>query len=315
MVKIGGVSIDVSHPKTFATYFEASCMNMKYEFLAKESFRDDAQADWFINRFSLRDKVKNIADMVDEVDIGFIQSCNWEKHLDQAMPFIEKGKPVFIDKPIVGSVRDIERLRKLVADGAKIYGSSSLRYCKQIESFLNMDVEERGEIITIFGCCGVDEFNYAIHLVEGFSALAQSKAVSAKFLGESKGREGKSAEMYSVDFENGVKGVYQFVKGTWYPFSFTVMTTKNTYVLNIETNELYAPMLREVYKQVTKGESKLVDVEMLINCTQAMLCGKKSKEEMGGAEVTVDMLEADDKFDGYVFEKEYGASAGVLYKD
>lgn len=315
MVKIGGVSIDVSHPKTFATYFETICMDMKYEYLAKESFRDDAQADWFVNRFGLKGKVESIADMVDKVDIGFVQSCNWEKHLDQAMPFIEKGKPVFIDKPIVGSVNDIERLRKLIAEGAKIYGSSSVRYSKEIADFLNIDIEERGEIVAIYGCCGVDEFNYSIHLLEGFSALAQSKAVSGKFLGESKGREGKAAEIYSVDFENGIKGVYQFVKGTWYPFSFTVMTTKNTYVLDVKTNELYAPMLREIYKQVTKGESKLADVEMLINCTQAMLCGKKSKEVFDGAEVTVEMLDETDKFDGYEFESEYGSNAGVLYKD
>ena len=315
MVKIGGVSIDVSHPKTFATFFETSCMDMKYEYLAKESFRDDAQADWFVNRFGLKGRLENIADMVEKVDIGFVQSCNWEKHLDQAMFFVEKGKPVFIDKPIVGSVRDIERLRKLVADGAKIYGHSSMRYCREIVDFLNIPVEERGEIVTIFGCCGIDEFNYSIHLLEGFSALAQSKAVSAKFLGESKGLEGKNAEIYSVDFENGVKGVYQFIKGPWYPFSFTVMTTKNTYVLNVQTFELYAPMLREIYKQVTKGESKLADVEMLINCTQAMLCGKKSKEVYDGAEVTVDMLDENDKFDGYAFEAEYGANAGAIYKD
>jgi predicted dehydrogenase len=57
--------------------------------------------------------------MADKVDIGFIQSCNWDKHIDQAMPFIQKGKPVFIDKPIVGSMKDIERIEKLVGRRSK----------------------------------------------------------------------------------------------------------------------------------------------------------------------------------------------------
>ena len=310
MVKIGGVSIDVSHPLAFAEYLESENIDMAYEYVAKESFRDDGQADWFVKRFGLKGKVENIADMVDNVDIGFIQSCNWEKHLDQAMPFIEKGKPVFIDKPIVGSVSDIKRLRKLVADGATIYGSSSVRYCKEIEEFLNMDVEERGEILTIYGCCGVDEFNYAVHLLEGFSVLAQSNMTSAKFIGET-----KNAQMYSVDFENGIKGIYQFVTGKWYPFNFTIMTTTNVYVLDVDPNGLYVPMLREICKQMTDGESKLCDVEKIINCTEVMLCGKKSKEQLNGAVVTIDMLDENDKFDGYAFEKEYGANAGVLYKD
>ncbi len=315
MVKIGGVSIDVSHPKTFATYLEKHCMNMRYEYIAKESFRDDAQADWFVKRFGLQGKVEHITDMVDAVDVGFIQSCNWEKHLDQAMPFIEKNKPVFIDKPIVGSVQDIERLRQLVANGAKIYGSSSVRYCNEIRDFLNMDVKERGEVLTLYGCCGVDEFNYAIHLIEGFSALAQSKAVSVRYLGESGEREGKKAETFSVNFENGVTGIYQLVKDNWYPFHFTVMTTKNTYTFGVDLSELYGSLLKEISKELTMGSSRLVDTEMLINCTQAMLCGKKSKEVYQGGDVTIDMLEASDKFDGYQFEAEYGAKAGVLYKD
>ena len=315
MIKIGGVSIDVSHPKTFATYLENNCMNMRYEYLAKESFRDDAQADWFVKRFGIKGKVENIADMVDKVDVGFIQSCNWEKHLDQAMPFIEKGKPVFIDKPIVGSVKDIERLRKLVAEGAKIYGSSSVRYCNEIRDFLSKDVEERGEVVSIYGSCGVDEFNYAIHVIEGFSAIAESKVTSCKYVGESVGRGERKAETYCVNFENGVVGIYQNIKGNWYPFTFTIMTTKGTYNFGINTTELYGTLLKEISKQLHTGKSRLADMETLINCTQAMLCGKKSKEVYNGGEVTIDMLTEDDKFDGYAFEEEYGANAAVLYKD
>ena len=135
MIKIGGVSIDVSHPKGFSLEIEKHCMDMKYEYICKESFRTNKEAEWFKNRFSLSGIESSISDMADKVDIGFVQSCNWEKHLDQAMPFIERGKPVFIDKPIVGSVKDIEKLRQLVRDGANILGSSSARYAQEICDF------------------------------------------------------------------------------------------------------------------------------------------------------------------------------------
>lgn len=315
MIKVGIVSIDSSHPKAFAMCLEEKCMDMKYEYLAKESFRDEAQADWFVKRFHLKGKVEKIADMVDCVDIGFVQSGNWEKHLDQAMPFIEKGKPVFIDKPIVGSVKDINRLRELVANGAVIYGSSSVRHCKAIQNFLAIDVAERGDVLALYGCCGVDEFNYSIHVVECFSELAQSKAISGKFLGESVGCGGKKMEMYSIDFENGVTGTYQFVRGSWYPFFFTVVTTKKVFHIEITGDELYTALLQEIYREMTYGKSKLVDIETLINCTQAMLCGKKSKEEYNGGKVTIEMLGDSDKFDGYKFEKEYAAHAALIYKD
>lgn len=315
MVKIGGVSLDVSHPKVFATYMEENCMDMKYEYLAKESFRDDSEADWFVKRFGLKGKVDNISDMVDNVDIGFVQSCNWEKHLDLAMPFIEKGKPVFIDKPIVGTMKDIDKLRELTKNGAKIYGSSSLRYCKEIKNFLATMKEKDGKVLGIYATCGVNEFDYAIHIAEAFSAIAESKAKSGKFLGSSLAANGKTVEMYKIDFENGAQGVYHLVLGGWISINITIMTNVGTFNLQIGGPEMYGSLLKEIYNMATGKEHNLTDTETLINCTHALLCCKKSKEELNGADVTIDMLGSDDGFDGYAFEKEYGAKGVILYKD
>ena len=62
-------------------------------------------------------------------------------------------------------------------------------------------------------------------------------------------------------------------------------------------------------------KNKLTDIETLINCTQIMLCGKKSRDELSGADVTIDMLGENDKFDGYEFEREYAKTAADIYKD
>ena len=314
MVKIGGVSIDVSHPLAFSQRLENGVADMKYHYIAKESFRSDEEADWFVKRFDMAGRVEKIEDMVDKVDVGFVQSCNWEKHLDQAMPFINAGKPVFIDKPVVGTVKDVKRLRELVASGAKIYGGSSLRYCQEIMEFLNKDVEERGEVMNIYCTCGLDEFNYAIHVMEGISTIAQSKAKSAKYVGASD-VGGKHTENFSVVFENGVNAMFSVTHGAWYPFRATVMTTKGVHYLAIGTADLYTPMLKEIAKQISTGESALVDVESLINGTEAMLCAKKSRDQLDGAEVTIDMLDDGDGFDGYTFEKGYAAAASCIYKD
>ncbi|MBQ9922240.1 MAG: Gfo/Idh/MocA family oxidoreductase, partial [Clostridia bacterium] len=206
MIKIGLVSIDVSHPLGFAEEIEKYCMDMKYEFLCKESFRGDDEAEWFKNRFGISEIVKNIEDMADKCDIGFVQSCNWEKHLEQALPFIEKGKPVFIDKPIVGSVKDIKKLRELVKNGADIYGSSSARYCSEVQEFLALPEEQKGNIISIFGTCGVDDFNYGIHITEILSEIAGAKIVRSKFVGKTSTEI--PCEIYNVEFENGTMGTY-----------------------------------------------------------------------------------------------------------
>ena len=147
MIKIGGVSLDVSHPMGFAEELEKYCMDMKYEYICPKTFRGEDEADWFVKRFHLKGKVDTIEEMVDKVDVGFVQSCNWDKHLEQAMPFIKAGKPVFIDKPVIGNVKDAETLRELVKNGAYVIGSSSARHADEIQAFLDKQKDNtRGKV-------------------------------------------------------------------------------------------------------------------------------------------------------------------------
>ena len=316
MIKIGGVSLDVSHPLGFATQLEKYCMNMKYEYVTKASeFRKDHEVDWFVNRFGLKGKVDNIEDLVDKVDVGFIQSCNWDKHLEQAMPFIKAGKPVFIDKPIVGNLKDCDKLKDLVNNGARILGSSSARHADEIQAFLAKPVEERGEVVSIYGTCGLDEFNYSIHIVEILSEIAGSKAVSCSYNGCGKNENGKRAETYTIKYENGVIATYNTFIGGWALFYITVVTTKGTFHIAVDNSKIYVSLLREIYRELTTNKSNLATIDDLINCSKIMLCGKKSRDNLNGKEVKIDELTYDDKFDGYEFEKNYGANAAVIYKD
>ncbi len=315
MIKIGGVNIDVSHPKAFATNLEMHNINMRYEYIFNDGFRSDDEVNWFIRRFNLKGRADSIDEMVKNVDIGFIQSCNWEKHIDQAMPFIQKGKPVFIDKPIVGSMKDIKRIEKLAKEGAKILGSSSLRYSKEIKDFLLKPVDERGDIIGIFGTSGVDEFNYSVHIVEAMSALTGAKGISCQYIGKGTYANKALCEMYSIEYENGIRGVYYSHMGKWQPFHITVMTTKRTYSFVIDTNNLYRALLEAICDYMEDRDNVFADIYTLTNCTKVMLCGKKSRDEKNGAVVYISDLTDDDKFDGYEFEKSYSSSQGVVYKD
>ena len=315
MIKIGGVSLDVSHPMGFAEELEKYCMDMKYEYVCPVSFRGEDEADWFVKRFGLAGKVDNIEDMVDKVDVGFVQSCNWDKHLEQAMPFIKAGKPVFIDKPVVGNLADAEKLMELVKGGAYVIGSSSARHADEIQAFLKKPVSERGDIVSIFGTCGVDEFNYSIHIVEIFSEIAGAKAVACRFDGYGVAPDGHKVESYTLEFENGILAHYHTYIGGWRPFHLTVMTTKGSYQIAVDSSKIYVALLREIYRELKNVKSNLADVETLINCSLVMLCGKKSRDELDGKKVTLSELTEKDSFDGYAFEKTYAANASKIYKD
>ena len=160
----------------------------------------------------------------------------------------------------------------------------------------------------------MDEFNYSIHIVEIFSEIAGSKAVSCTYAGKATAA-GANCETYVIEFENGVVGTYNTFIGGWRPFHLTVMTTKGSYQIAIDSSKIYASLLREIYRELKSGKSNIKDVETLINCSLVMLCGKKSRDEKGGKKVTLSELKEGDKFDGSAFEKSYGAAASKIYKD
>lgn len=75
--------------------------------------------------------VPTIDALLDKVDVVFLESNDGRPHLEQLLPCIEAHKPVFIDKPIAGTLADAIR----IYDAAKkasipVFSSSSLRFGK-----------------------------------------------------------------------------------------------------------------------------------------------------------------------------------------
>ena len=315
MKKIGLVNIDTSHPFSWAEKMEATPeLDMQYAMLFSDGFRGDDEVNWFINKYNMMGRAATIDELAEKCDVGFVQSCNWEKHIEQALPFIKLGKPVLLDKPFVGSVSDIKKIRELQATGAKFIGSSSARYAEEIQEFLAKPVEERGEVISVYGESGVDEFNYGVHVGEILSELAGAKAVSCQFTASTE-REGGKCEIYTVRFENGVIGTYVTYLSGWRPFNVSVMTTKTSCCFKIDSSKIYMALLTRVFEYLKTGKQTTADVETLLNVSEFMLCGKRSRDFENGREVLISELQDGDKFDGYAFEKAYGDAASVMYKD
>ncbi len=315
MKKIGLVNIDTSHPFSWAEKMEAAPeLDMQYAMLFSDGFRGDDEVNWFINKYNMLGRAATLEELAEKCDVGFVQSCNWEKHIEQAIPFINAGKPVFLDKPFVGSVKDVKKIRELQANGAKFIGSSSARYAAEIQEFLAQPIEERGEVISVYGESGVDEFNYGVHVGEILSELAGAKAVSCQFTAATE-RDGAKCEIYTVRFENGVIGTYCTFLSGWRPFNVSVMTTKTSTCFKIDSSKIYMALLTRMSETLKSGEQTTADIETLLNVTEFMLCGKRSRDFENGREVRIEELHEDDKFDGYVFEKTYGSNAAVMYKD
>ncbi len=311
MIRVGAVNIDSSHPMAFAEYFEKGA-RARYTAVYNDGFRGDEEVNAFIKRFNLEGRCGGIDELAERVDIGLVHSCNWGRHIQDALPFIRRGKPVFVDKPLVGSLSHCKAIEELEQKGAVILGSSSVRYAVEIMDFLKRPEEERGKIVNIFGTAGVDEFNYGIHIVEAICTLAGAGAVFTRFAGHTV-VDGKTCETYFVGFENGVTAVYNTFTGVWQPFELVVMTTRSTYQFRVDSSKVYCPLLDMICDYMETGKNAFATVRQLTDSIRVMLAGRLSKQQ-NCAEVKLRHIPEDDPgYDGDRFEHDYAIAATKIY--
>ena len=73
--------------------------------------------------------VDSIEDLVTKVDAVLLESNDGRPHLEQVLPVLKAGKPVFIDKPIAGSLADAVAIFEAARQyKVPVFSSSSLRY-------------------------------------------------------------------------------------------------------------------------------------------------------------------------------------------
>jgi Oxidoreductase family, NAD-binding Rossmann fold len=116
--------------------------------------------------------VDSIPALLEKVDVVLLESVDGRPHLAQARPVIEAGKPLFIDKPLAGSLADAIAISQLAKKhNVPWFSSSSLRFGPGIQGLRKND--KVGQILgcDAYGPCPTEEhhpdlFWYGVHGVE-----------------------------------------------------------------------------------------------------------------------------------------------------
>ena len=92
--------------------------------------------------------VDSIPALLDKVDVVLLESVDGRPHLEQVRPVMKAGKPVFIDKPLAGSLVDALAIAEL-GERTKTpwFSSSSLRFGPQTQA-----IKHDPKIGAILGC-------------------------------------------------------------------------------------------------------------------------------------------------------------------
>jgi hypothetical protein len=155
----------------------------------------------------------SIEELCRNVDAVMIESVDGRPHLAQVKPVLKAGKPVFIDKPMAGSLRDGLEIFRLAKEAkVPVFSASSLRYGLSTQAVRNGSIGKvtYAETYSPFHLepHHPDLFWYGIHGVESLFTVLGPGCESVQ-----RGKTADGSIEVTGTWSGGRKGVYREQKG------------------------------------------------------------------------------------------------------
>jgi hypothetical protein len=194
--------------------------------------------------------VDTMDELLQQVDGVMVENVDGRPHLPEAVAVIKAGKPVFVDKPVAGSLRDAIALYR-VAQQARvpIFSGSSLRYYRNLQRMAHTDVGQ------IKGASSAgpaklephhpDLFWYGIHAAEALYTVMGAGCQSVSCIAT------PDTHLVTGLWSDGKVGTLRGIRNAAAPYRVAVFGVKK--VLDEDLEGDYTPFLRQVVKFFQTG--------------------------------------------------------------
>ncbi len=192
-----GLSQGNGHPYSWSAIFngydpvamEACGFPVIPRYLEKQRFPEDAIAEARVTHVWAQDKkiashiakaacIETVADrytdMIGQIDGVLLARDDAETHYEFAVPFLDAGIPIYIDKPLALTVAGANRLLNLQRYPGQIFSCSALRYAKEFQ-LSHADRAKIGGLRHIHATVPKDWDKYAVHVIEPLLLLANER--------------------------------------------------------------------------------------------------------------------------------------------
>ncbi len=164
MYRIGFIDLDTSHARSFIGRINSMEDCRVTAVFDRGRVRGRQETGNFCREFGV-DACACVEELVDRVDGVMVLSVDWNTHADDLEILLKAGRPCFCDKPVVGSLAEIERISALVREtGTPFVGGSGWRWNQKVRE-CNARFRER-RVDHLFVAAPNWRFFYGIHAVE-----------------------------------------------------------------------------------------------------------------------------------------------------
>lgn len=196
--------------------------------------------------------VDTLDEMIGKVDAVILSRDDAENHVKMAKPFIDAGIPLFIDKPLCASLKDLDYFKKEIAKGKFIMSCSSMRYSNECRS-AKSGLKSLGKLKLVTAVGKKDWIKYGVHMLEAiFSLLDDPKPISVSNIGKDQ------HAIVHVEFENGLQVIVNLVMDIAPTFQISLFGQKSWQIIEIKNSySMFRDNIIEFIRSVQEGKPRL----------------------------------------------------------
>ena len=230
--------------------------------------------------------VPSIEALLPKVDVVLLESVDGRPHLAQVLPVLRAKKPVFIDKPVAGSLADAVAIYNVAQElGVPCFSSSSLRFSKGIISMRNDQRVGRVMGCEARGPCTLephhpDLYWYGIHGVETLFTIMGTGCQSVTRV------QTDGTELVAGVWTEGRIGTFRGLRAGAHGYGAMVYGDKG--IAPSGGYDSYEPLVVEIVKFFKTGKPP-VSAEETLEIYAFMEAADESKRQ-GGKPVTIESV-------------------------
>jgi predicted dehydrogenase len=198
---------------------------------------------------------ESIAALCTNVDAVLLESVDGRVHLEQAKPVIAARKPLFVDKPMAASLKDVLEIFQLAKEAkVPIWSSSSLRFAKNTQA-VRSGLIGKVSYAETHSPCEVEPHHpelmwYGVHGVESLFTVMGTGCETVQ-----RGTTTNGLIEVVGTWSGGRKGVYREDK------NYHGLARGELGEAQVGANDGYAPLMAEVIKFFQSGVAPVSEAE------------------------------------------------------
>lgn len=296
VVRVGIIGLDTSHSPAFTkaintseegifAEFEVVAAYPKGSLVIESSYSRIPRYTEAVKELGV-EIVGSIDELLDRVDVVLLETNDGQRHLEQVLPVLQAGKPVFVDKPIAASLVDAVK----IFDAAEkyevpLFSASSLRYAKNALAVRGGDTIGRVVGATTYSPATLEEHHpdlywYGIHGVELLYTAMGPGCETVRRVSTD------GADVVVGTWEDGRIGTFRGMREGPHDYGGTAFGSEE--ILPLGPYQGYEPLVKDILTFFKTGEPPVTREETLE--IYAFMTAADESKRRGGEAVSIESV-------------------------